>query len=266
MSDLPDLPTGQVSYVAYWNAIDDGGVAEIDAEDVLTDPGIIEYTLYDNGVTMKYQGQVGTVNARVKNDGWFVTWLDRSENFATDYIRPFGDPPYPEDDISPVSGWWNIGNAWPSPGGTTDYTQHTLERVIQSLQSQLSNSTVITYNTGDVGLYNYQYSDAEYSTFMSQGIGNGNVQPGFSYTDTTTLYAAVAFGYCSRNNNSSGGGDCSFEGVDIASINQTDPNLGVIDLLERNLIPNANTEYQGEVSANFYDASQANLDVIVLWS
>lgn len=94
MAELPDIDTSNVSHIAYFNAIDDGGVTTIDPEEVTSAPGIQDYTLYDNGLegTFNLQETYDDISLadstvfpeatfRVKSDGWMVVYLDQYANF-----------------------------------------------------------------------------------------------------------------------------------------------------------------------------------------
>jgi len=180
MSDLPDLDTSRISYLRYWNAIDQGGVSSIDPEEVVSQSNVESYTLYDNGVTGYITLPTGrTAEFRVKNDGWFVVYLDRTRNF----VQHASDP-------SNARGTWDIANNW------TDSTSNealssggSLITRLNDLAQELSNYGSITYTAADVGLYNYEYTDATNLTLFSQ-IDTGNsgktVTTGFIRTSGTT--------------------------------------------------------------------------------
>ncbi len=264
MSDLPDLPTDNISYIAYWNAIDDGGVGSIDPEDVLSDGNINSYTLYDNGIQIdSYSTVVGrNCKARVKSDGWVIAYFDRTEELVT---KEFQHP----------NGWWDIANDWGVVTSASSYTNNSLERVISQLQTNLSNSGTIQYNPSDIALFNYEHPDATNLTGMSLPSANrdtNSLSGGFSYTSDTTIHAAVAVG--SAYSESGDWVTVTFEGLSIASC---DPNEGdkkgtyhgSIDLLGEGVIPDPGTEYSGTLTApNTFDYQYAggNLDVLIQWS
>lgn len=242
MSDLPDLSTTQIGYVAYWNAIDQGGVGSIDVSDILSHGNIIDYTLYDNGVTGTFDGPIGrTVNFRAKDDGWMVVYFDRTNDFST-------------RQGSPVRGYWDIALDWTEAeyANAATFTHNSLSDVINQLRGEFSNSSNMTFNHGDVGLYNYEYSSASATTGMSHCVDRNtseDAQHGVIYTaDTTThYYAAIGYG----DDSGAGSATVSFEGIDIALQNGE---YGAIDVQARGLAPNADTEYQMRV----YSDSMAN--------
>jgi hypothetical protein len=271
VSDLPDIETGQVSFIAYFNAIDQGGVQSIDPEEVTSDAGIESATLYDNGVDGTYDlthvssgftNDNGPVECqfRVKSDGWMVAYLDQSEEFNQNVLGNAGEsgtyPPYPVD--SGVTGWWRLDPQWAGvgenyQGGTPpDGVNHGLARTINSLRGEFSNSGSISYSASDVGLYNFQYSDATAHTLLTSIVENyqgGAGGPwGFSYTGSTTIEAAAMAGGIIADLYD-GDLEMSFENtklVKASDITNDHPTkgFGVINPVSRGLIPNADTTYE----------------------
>lgn len=265
MPDLPDLDTTGVSFIAYWNAVSQGGIAEadMDAEDVLSDGNINSQTLYDNGVIVEYNllggypeggGNGGTREAtmRVKNDGWFVAYIDRTEDFGIQTGQ-----------ADTIRGPWDIMNAWTGTS-TSTIVNNALERAINSLQGQLSASP--TYQTSDVGLYNYEHPNADFaSMFSAEG---GPKTSAFLYTSATNVLWAVATGSAEQDFSSRfvywdrGGAD------EILLGGGGNPVFGVVDLLDAdaggvtgNLIPNDSTEYSMFTESSFGDQAC----VLALW-
>jgi hypothetical protein len=251
MATLPDLDTSNISYIAYWNAIDQGGIGSIDPEEVLSDGNINSYTLYDNGIQIdSYSTPTGrNIQARVKTDGWIVAYLDRTENYGT-------------LSGSVQRGWWDFANDWTDALNLSSFTNNTLERAIYSLHSQLSNSGSITYNTSDVALYNYEYPDATATTGMAMKTENDNSKTsGFSYTSSTTIYAGAAVATAYNNNTGSNYARAKFEGTKIAEVSDS-INYGSIDLVGDGYIPNSGTEYQATNNTNW---ATVELDIIIMW-
>ena len=263
MATLPDVTTANVGFIAYWNAINDGGVGSIKASDCLTDSNIQSYTLYDNGFTATYSSTNGrTVTARVKQDGWFVVYMDRTNQFT-------------QNSSSRVHGYFDIINNWTdSHNNISSFPNNDLERAIHSLQSNLSNSGSVTYNSSDVGLYNYEYTSAstvtEMGTQLTHNTANSGQSPssshtsGLIYTSGTTLHYTSAQGSQSYGGNG-GGGHVTFSGTNIVT-NGDSPSS--IDLTANGLIPNSQTEYDMVVQANApaYGTGHSNGSVLILWS
>jgi len=293
VSDLPDIETGKVSFIAYFNAIDQGGVQSIDPEEVTSAAGVQSTTLYDNGVqgtidmtphSNGFSNAYGAVEAdfRVKSDGWIVAYLPRGEQFGqevdTDHDDTVDtDPGYP---VSRLSGWWRYAPQWMAAGqydysasvfrnqDTADGQNHGLARVIDALRQELSNSGSITYSVSDVGLYNYE-TEASASTVLSAESHSNNGytdEPyGFSYTSSTTIEKAVACISVFDDSLDYAGG---FEGTTLADTRSgVKQQAGVIDLLSRGLMPNSGTEYQHERLTGGGDAETAAVDTtFVQWS
>lgn len=227
MSDLPDLDTSQVSYISYWNVIDDGGVSSFDPSDVLTDGNIQEYTLYDNGIHIdRYSTGWREIQARVKSDGWFIAYLDRTNDPENEEIGP-----------------WEILDLSSNP----DPSRLATETTIQSLQSNLSNSGNVTFNYSDVSLYNYEYPDASNLTIFFKANFGPSESNEFSYTSGTTIKEAYA---------RADDGTMAIEGYELNNIR---------DLLADNIIPNADTFYAVENTSGTYDRGP-DAYVMILWS
>jgi hypothetical protein len=254
MGTLPDLDTGNISYISYWNAIDQGGVGSIDPEEALSNGNIQSYTLYDNGYTLKFQSTTGrTIDMRIKTDGWIVAHIDRSN----DYIQSTNSKP---------RGRWDIINDWTN-GRDGTITNNSLERAIRSLAGSLDNFGSMTYNSADVGLYNYEYPDSQATTFAdislsTSGSSAGPVSGGLSYTSTTTIYAADAVG--SRILKAAGnGGTVEFEGTTVYTGYDSNNFFGSLNITGNGLMPNSGTEYQLSVSADPEEYAAGY--VIVIW-
>lgn len=274
MATLPDLDTSTTSFVAYWNALNHG-VNDINPDDVLTDNNVQSYTLYDNGVIVQYAGANGrTFPVRVKEDGWFVAYIDRTEEANTG------------QNDSPPRGPWDVINGWTSYNSTGSITQNALERAINDLQASLGNSDNITYSTADVSLYNYEYTSATTVSMLGDAYSeNGNDRTTthtarFSYTSSTTLEWAFSTGAAYFN--ASGGGNGSGEsawsdGTQITYAEYTgsdnygssDVHYGTLELLSSGRISQSATNYGHDltVSTNQYSGTAyANGHVLIMWS
>jgi len=233
MATLPDLDTTSIGCIAYWNAIDQGGASSVAPDEVLSDGSITGYAIYDNGVEGDYTlGSGRTATFRVKNDGWFVVYLDRTELYAVN-----------EPNVANVRGPWDIADDWTS--GTSEVTQNTLERAVNSLQSELPNSGNITYNTSDVGLYDYNHTNATTITVLSASDNgdSGTKDYGFSYTSSTTrvTHAVVGKG---QNNQFANTMVKSPSLSDVANADLAGEDVyGAYDLIANGEASSAETEY-----------------------
>lgn len=273
MADLPDIDTTQVSFIAFWNAIDQGGVSDIDPSEVTSEGNIATHTVHDNGIEGTYNSLTGrTINFRVKEDGWLVAWTDRTEDFALEQQSPDN-----------VRGIWDLINDWTDPTAEGAIDTNTLERAIESLADEFSNFGSMTYNTADVGLYNYAYADATTVSHLSDarsssGGGSHDVTVEFSYTSSTNLLFAAAIGAIDAHAESGGfstdNTESSFEGTNLAFFASIDPGArdqeyGAVDAIAQGLIPNAATAYGHRLrtdtnSGNGFGRTVG--DVLILWN
>lgn len=249
MADLPDLDTTSIEFIAYWNAIDQGGVDAIEPEEVLTDGNISAYAIYDNGVEGTYNSTTGrTITFRVKNDGWFVTYFDRTENFDIDVT-----------DQTTIRGPWDISNNWTDSGHDT-ITRNTLERAISSLQNQLPNSGDIGYNDADVGLYNYNRSTATTITLLSH---RGSNDASFSYTSATDRIWHVIAAKARRKRGDDGHVEAPSGTRIVDSNNGNTTKYGAYDMLANVETPEPATEYTIGHREQKYDARTTHANLIM---
>ena len=157
MSELPDIDfqSENVEYIAFFNAIQQGDVAQIAPEEMLDNSNLSGYELYDNGWTGRYDDGVRELNVRCKTDGWVVAYLSFEREFGANLdSRPTGP--------------WDLARPW-TPAGTNvePLSRNRLERAIYDLLTDLSNWDLITYSPSAVGLWSPYFSDAEGVTAMS---------------------------------------------------------------------------------------------------
>jgi hypothetical protein len=259
MSDLPDINTSNVGFIAYWNAIDDGGATSIAPEDMLTDGNINSYTLYDNGFTADYTNPINSlpVTVRAKTDGWITAHTTREENYS------FGSGV--SNTFTDVRGWYNFATGDEDQENINpDLSQNALERSIYSLQSNLSNTNSFVYSTADVSLYNYEYPNATDVTLANVGAQTyGGSSPtkigGISATSTTTLDAAVVFARASGGTQTvEFGGNIIAKTGPSASLNHA-----TADLLTNNFFDATGTEK--ELYANVGNYSLGSITAIIIW-
>lgn len=255
MADLPDLTTGDIGFCAYWNAIDQGEVGSVDPEEALSDGRIEEYTLYDNGWEAEsYNSVTGRdIKVRAKTDGWFVAYMDRTEEFESNVGSP-----------SDARGPWDLGNDWTDWNNNSDFVENTLADAINSVASELENWDSISFDYSDVGLYNFEYSDSAGITGMSTQEQDYEGFPdntsGFVYTDGTTIDWAA----CAGSTNGSSGTTVEFEGSEVADGGSSH---GALDILDAGLIEDEGTEYQMTISGDeFEDTAYAHGDVLLIWT
>ena len=210
MAPLPDIDTTQVSYLAYWNALNQGA-GSISPSEVTSAGNIVDTTIYDNGVelTVSVNG-ARNGKARVKQDGWFVAYLNQDEEHGRERINePFNGPwdilPYVQDPPAGQQGF--------------DSAPNELASVIQTLQGQLSNSGQITFDPDDVGLYNYEHQQATgVSQFSHECHRFSTAGSSFSFTESTDVYmndliAATEVSF------EDGNVQTQFDGVNVLNLN-----------------------------------------------
>lgn len=263
MANLPDLDTANAGLVAYWNALDDGGLSDFAPNEALSDTRIGSYTLYDNGFTATYNTITGrNATVRVKQDGWFVVYFDRTAEYQTNQT----DAP---------RGPWDLVNKWTAynSGTAPTVTDHSLERAINSLMSELSNSGSVTYDAADVGLYDFGNSGATNLTMLSFYTDVDDTY-GFSYTAGTTREHHSVFTR-NRNDNTINSfyGTTTFDGVDLAtSDNSGNAFYGTYDVIGNGAAPSDSTEYQTTVDTNVTGADvgrdfvEVSGGTLVMWS
>jgi len=259
MADLPDIDTTQVNFIAFWNAIDQGGVTDIDPSEVTSQPNIISHTVFDNGIEGVYDSNTGRdINFRVKEDGWLVTWVDRSELFNQNVADP-----------NTIRGPWDLMNDWTNGSSDSQLITNNLERAIRQLTGEFSNFASMNYVAGDVGLFNFEFDTATTTSLLSKvhSTASGATStetPGFSYTSATDLLWAIAAGTGAIGAQDSA--SSAFEGVTLANA----PNVGVIDLLAQGLIPTAGTEFThtltGSLDGFTPQLARAKGDVLIVWT
>lgn len=185
MATLPDLDTSQVSNLAYWNVISDGGLAAdlLAPDEVLSSASVSNTIVYDNGVSGDYTLSNGRVaKFRVKSDGWFVVYIDRTLD------RGLNLPSRPEGPYDIIG--WNEGGININP-----LSQNQLERAINDLFTELSESGGATYNSPDVGLFNYRYPSAVGVTGMSFTDSINSINSSSTANFTVTAETVFKSGY-----------------------------------------------------------------------
>jgi len=268
MSDLPDLNTSQISWIAYYNIVDQGDLSvDFDISEIASSSRVNSQTLYDNGIEGDYNPVTGdTIRFRGKQDGWIIAWMDQS---GSDTSRT----------DSPPQGPWDIANQWSdSNTATGGFTQNTLERAISDLQSQLSVSDGITYNSADVGLFNYLQPNATTATLLSEEVlegESGDPSTGLTYTDGTTISQHWVYGQVSiyvATTGTSGSGSTTFDGVTLADVSHLSGESGyfaeysALDAEYRNIAQEAGTEYTGSISVGGGNSSQGGaLHHLISW-
>jgi len=197
MANLPDLDTSEIGVIAFWNAHDHranpNSGAVIDPTDVL---GVLSsYTLYDNGVdgAISY-GPRADINVRVKNDGWIIAWIDRTNTYQLNAGY----------DSFTAKGYYDLAYDWKYPyeegksSNPLTANTNTLIEVISHLFNQLSNKADFTFSKTDVGTYCYEFTDISSITIAEQYTKEvADLYLRFTVTAETTLRYLAAIGLLS---------------------------------------------------------------------
>lgn len=263
MATLPDLDTANISFIAYWNAIDSGGVGSINPEEALAEPNITSYTLYDNGFEGQYDlsgitvASTQTATVRIKQDGWIIAYFTPGESFVQSTRTNI------------PSGSYDLINDWTDESANADGQNHTLSLIIDNLASQLTNYPSMTYDIEDVGLYNYEYPTATTVTILSEKIGNNSGSTvGFTYTTGTTRHYHVITGSGVADWDNAGDYfSIYYNGNEVAyKENDNRRYVGTYDVLANSTAPNPNTEYQTILDTNSGKSGMACKSVcMVVW-
>lgn len=260
MANLPDINTANVGIIAFWNAEDHktAGVADpTDCTGVFT-----SYSVYDNGldgyITL---GSGRHFNCRVKNDGWCVAWIDRTNTFGHPTLEAsaFGESGY--------KGYYDILWNWFQYSANISSTLTTLSYIISLFEAALETSGDFTFATTDVGHYCYEFPDANVLTLLGHRLpsGSGNVTAYLQYTNGTIIYynaiASTVYGMLSH------AGKMYFAGNTIASTS-CDPQCvryGTASILDENWAPDPLTEYAVLGHAAALGATAHGV-ILILWS
>lgn len=277
MADLPDLDTSEVSFIAYWNAIDQGGVSNIDPSEATSATN--SYTLYDNG----FEGEIDVHSyrsgkCRVKEDGWIIVWIDRTETFDQYRNVQAGDD-------YPAGPWDFLGDITATSDPMDVGAQNSLERTVNNLRTELSNSGNMAYSSSDVGLYNYQHTGATTVTALSANEtspGNDDevltTAPSLQYTDDTDIKWATCLGLAyTPVASSTKDSRIAWEGTELAHQGQYPESdggdgegreYGALDLVAGAYLDSANTTYSGDITVSSYYSGYARGTVTVtsLWA
>lgn len=209
MSDLPDLNTDSIGYIAYWNALENGNVGEFDPSEVVNSDNVNSYQAFDNGVHItSYTSVTGReISCRAKTDGWIIAYMDRTNDFAVTTSQ------------DNVRGYIDIVNDWTSYQSFGGPGNHTLERAIYDLASQASNFGSMTYNASDVSLFNYEYPNATGTTILHESIGwSENGDKTMYHTNTSNVLFGVTGGTSDdQSGNGGGNGETIYEGQTLST-------------------------------------------------
>lgn len=302
MTELPDIDTADVSFIGYYNVIDQGGVSTIDPETALTADRIVEYTLYDNGWEADFEFRNKRLaTARMKSDGWVAVYFDRTENLSgttsedgDQFLRNERDRGEYQGPFDIINNW----NAWDSydtgSGTEVDRTYPNVEFDYSEMHAAIADivdnlDSTVDFDYEDVGIYNYQHEAASATTFLwnyivgshsADYVEDGTPYGRYLYTDGTDIleHLVVGCGTTTSNDNSRGpyGNEVSFEEqamINTGGADQDDVDQGVqmgcFDVLAEELAPDAGTEYEsytdGDANTQNPHYTPAWINHLVVW-
>jgi len=266
MANLPDINTADVGIIAFWNAHDHlaGGPDTIDPTDCT---GIFtSYSVYDNGIygyadpnAKGWGGSGRHINLRVKNDGWIIAWIDRTNTFGyPNKIKgDFGESGY--------KGYYDIIYDWIDQYASTNNISF-ISYLISLLYNALANKASFTFSNADVGHYCYEFISANVITIASSiMVINGNVLSYFQYTAGTNVYHASV----SSSGYSAWGTSLSqFAGNNIINITLSGQyRHGSADVLAKGWIPNSLVDYEIKTDATGNPPNtRAKTCMVIIWS
>ena len=252
MASLPNITIADIGIIAFWNAHDHRvNGASIDPTDCI--PTFSTYTVYDNGIDGKidpsakgWGGSDRQINVRVKNDGWIVAWIDRTNTFfyPTKNAGDFGESGY--------KGYYDILWDWFHYEANISSSYTTLSYMIYKLFDTLSNKAEFTFSTADVGHYSYEFTDASAISLIDIcGTQTGAIQ----YTTGTTLY------YAAVTAASWGTGKLIKFDDNIINDLPGGSHYATADILAENWVPNPLTDYELYVYG-----VQCHGSILVIWA
>ncbi|MCU4926646.1 hypothetical protein OB905_11745 [Halobacteria archaeon AArc-dxtr1] len=213
--ELPDLDTDPIGWIAYWNALDDGEATEIDAPRIANEVGGLSgFNSAANGFDGEYTlsrawSDSVTIYVRVKTDGWILAWFDNDENFGRDPSQPRGLP--------------DVFGDWSDPYNEPDLVENGLSQVIEEIAEEIDDAE---FSHEDVGLYNYQFPDANGVTHLT-ATGDAS----YLITEDVDLVAHQFYAALGEDEDSWGSPEAHFEDPEVRLLFQPEE-TGVVDLID----------------------------------
>lgn len=259
MANLPNINTSDIGIIAFWNAHDHRvNGASIDPTDSI--PTFSTYTVYDNGIDGKidpsakgWGGSDRQIDVRVKNDGWIIAWIDRTNTF--DYpdkaAGDFGESGY--------KGYYDILWDWFKNNVNVSSSYTTLSYMIYKLYDTLSNKAEFTFAAADVGHYCYEFINANVITVLDvQATGYVNKIGNMQYTTGTTIHYIAATGAIIDN---------AYSKIPLTTLcnGSAVAKYATLDILTENLMPNPLTDYIVR-AVGYAGGAKGHTCVLILWS
>jgi len=255
---LPDISTDGISFIGYFNVLDHGA-SDIDPTEA--ESGMVGYKEYSNGIegtveVPQVDGPNRIISCRVKDDGWIIAWLDRS-NEERDHTNDI-----PQGTYDVMYDWTaaktnGIGSGQYRPG----VADTMMAKAVELLVSELSNSAAITVNRSDVGVHNYEYGgSATTYTVMSKLSTGGSDIHNVAVSAGAKLYDGWAAAYARDYNVTLWQGT----GQQHELVDQNNADCGVRNIVGRGEIQPGDTMPVRVWGDNQYVGAQCS--IYFLWS
>lgn len=202
---LPDIDTTSVSFIAYWNILEQGandsGPDTWDPSSVTTYGAVNSYSSYSNGVEGSLSlGSGRNATFRTKDDGWMVVYLDRYEDEFIEGGIPQGPWDFSEHHLDDAYNHAMNSDAKHAQA-TLNEDSHTIALKGLYDNSDISGDANVTWDATQVGFYNYWHTGTNvtvmgsraYKDFTGSSTGTVDDSPTLEFADGTTVhYHAIA--------------------------------------------------------------------------
>jgi len=243
MATLPDLPTDDISLMAYYNVIDNNNTLNnISPIEAISSQRVLSYQQFDNGISGEIdlgRGSERPASFRVKKDGWIVVHHDTQKNYVTQTSDSTEPKTVLDLLIAPTNK--NVTGGW---AGSAN-------EVVQAIEQLFNNILANKSGSFSIDLSNIQYYSYEFDTATTLDIfeksGGGSYT--FSYPSTITNLKVEQYG-AGKGDFGTNSAGASIEGNTLASTGSSGVQFGYLDLLDSGIIPDPNTAYSGNVFGN----------------
>jgi hypothetical protein len=273
MATLPDLPTSNISLVAFWNAANNGhDLSALDETELLSAANWVDYTVYDNGVqgTFElYPVAPQRVTVRYKSDGWVIAWVERTLTTGE-----FSHPAYTDTpDAVTATGLVNVFPAWTWDGEPmVNLPESALTQVIGEVWGQFSNHVAAEVAPADVAYHTPVHGAAtNLSMQMARWYESRNAMPGLSYTAATTRYEHISafLLWMSGVVDNADPGVTEFPAgtphLSHTYSGEREVRAAVVDTLAENLMPDPGTVYSLDVSGPVDADIKGGMYHLMMW-
>jgi len=272
MTTLPDLEPDQLGYIAFWNIIEQGGMpkSELDWSDVLSNGNVISHDLYDNGYEINYDDPAWeTMTLRLKTDGWVIAYSEVGVDYdGTNAENTSGSGQIDEDNppniLNNLTQWWKkaTDTAHGSYSDPDTLEINRFERAIATARNALSNGGVATYNSEDVGFYDFVHNAEAHTILGRSGHSSDNsMSMDISALPNTVLHAIHAAGSLYTNDNPGYGDvDVNIAGTHVHGDGNAESHYTY------DITPFVEVDSTTTIKHIHNDSSSSSLSVMAAWS